>query len=76
MFAQRCSSVRNRPQPFADDRGEGAIAVSLGEAHKILNLNVRNLFLEVDFIANGMRLLRFVTCVVIACAFCVAGAIL
>ena len=34
-FAQRCSSVRNRPQPFADDRGEGAIAVSLGEAHKI-----------------------------------------
>ena len=32
--------------------------------------------LEVNFLANSMLLLRFVTCVEVAFAFCVAGAIL
>ena len=75
MFADRGSCVRWCSLPFAAVRlcsKYCVMAVPLGGAHK---MRQKHLW-DVDFLANSIVLCRFVTCVAMMIACCVAGAIL
>ena len=67
MFADRGSCVCCRSLPSA----YCVIALPLGGAHKMR----QNYLQGADFFANSVVFCRFVTCVVIMFACCVAGAI-
>ncbi len=69
MFAQKCFGGRNRPQQVRNEVAKPHHWAALTKCDQ-------DDVLEVAFLANSARLLRFVTCTEVAVAFCVAGKIL
>ena len=72
MFSQRCFHDRNRSKHVRSATAMTALSLTVG----LRSQNVIRMLCWRSVLANSVFLLRFVTCVAVAFAFCVAGAIL
>ena len=76
LFAQRCFGVRNRSRSDRTMPAMRSLSLTIGRRSQALTQCDQDDVLEVDFLANSVLMLPFVTCVEIAFAFRVAGTIL